>query len=123
MSQENSTQLLRVQVLTEGPVPIVVAAGEVDVLSVPLFDDALRRALDEDPPTIMVDLTRVVFLDSAGLAVLARAAQSCAGPPWVVPSPQARRPIEITGMTVMLRLFDSLAQALAVYAEHDRGSR
>ncbi|MEU0539878.1 STAS domain-containing protein [Nocardia sp. NPDC005978] len=120
MSRADSMQLLRVQVLTEAPIPIVVAAGEVDVLSVPLLDRALRQALAGDPPTIAVDLTRVVFLDSSGLAVLARSARACPQPPRVVASPQARRPIETTGMTVMLTLFDTLAQALAASLGQDQ---
>lgn len=87
---------------------VVDIDGEVDALTAP----ALRSALDEllvdpDDTVLVVDLTRVTFLASSGLAVLIAAAQSAAERKLrlqlVVGTRAVRRPLEITGVD---RLFD-----------------
>jgi anti-sigma B factor antagonist len=61
-----------VHTLHEGAV-VVEAHGELDVTSAPPFRTALQKAVDTGRPLVVVDLTHVSFLDSAGLAVVFRA--------------------------------------------------
>jgi anti-sigma B factor antagonist len=49
---------------------IVVVEGELDLSTAHWLDDALVRAGAADAATIVVDLARVDFIDSSGLAVL-----------------------------------------------------
>lgn len=49
---------------------VLQAQGALDVVSVPVFRSALREAVDEGRPLVVVDLQQVSFLDSAGLAVV-----------------------------------------------------
>ncbi len=49
--------------------PVVTAVGEIDMSNVGTFRDALTRASASAGP-IVVDLTGVEYLDSAGLTVL-----------------------------------------------------
>jgi len=49
--------------------PVVTAVGEIDMSNADTFRDALTRASAADG-RLVVDLTRVEYLDSAGLTVL-----------------------------------------------------
>lgn len=52
-------------------IPVILAFGEVDVSTAPVFRDALlSRVTGEDPACLIVDLRRVTFMDSEGLRVL-----------------------------------------------------
>jgi anti-sigma B factor antagonist len=51
----------------------VQAAGEVDTCTAPRLQDRLEAHLVPPTPEVVLDLTRVTFLDSAGLCVLALA--------------------------------------------------
>ncbi|MFE6863458.1 STAS domain-containing protein [Nocardia sp. NPDC057668] len=112
MNGTDPAQLLQVRTSTHGPIPVVTAAGEIDVLSAPLLERVIREVLKADPPTVVVDLSRVAFMGSAGLAVLAACAQECASPLRVVAGLAVQRPIQVTGMHSMLNLYDELAEAL-----------
>jgi len=52
---------------------VVVAIGEVDVFTAPQLDAELTRLTHEGRTSIVVDLSRVDFLDSTGLSVLVKA--------------------------------------------------
>ncbi|MGX1811485.1 STAS domain-containing protein [Nocardia sp. NPDC055321] len=110
MNGTDPTQLLEIQAHTHGQVHVVSATGEVDVLSAPLLERGIRQVLRADPPTVVVDLSRVAFLGSAGLAVLASCVQEC--PLHVVASPAVQRPIQVTGLHTVLQVHDTLAEAL-----------
>jgi anti-anti-sigma factor len=57
-----------------GAMRIVAVGGDVDIASAPEFEDALAHALDDDAAAgVVVDLTRVTFIDSTGLSALVRA--------------------------------------------------
>jgi anti-anti-sigma factor len=61
-------QMFRITSLREGHVVIHQVAGELDSLTAPQLSDALA---DTDPAAdLVVDLTEVPFLSSAGLSVL-----------------------------------------------------
>jgi anti-sigma B factor antagonist len=55
----------------DGPVATVMVAGEIDVASRPILDDAISGALaGEGTESVVVDLSGVRFLDSSGIAAL-----------------------------------------------------
>ncbi|MFD4460087.1 STAS domain-containing protein [Nocardia sp. NPDC058480] len=98
MNGTDPAQLLQVRTGTHGPIPVVTATGEVDVLSAPLLKRVIRQVLKADPPAVVVDLSRVAFMGSAGLAVQAACAQECASPLRVVAALAVQRPILVIGM-------------------------
>lgn len=49
---------------------IVELDGDVDLDSAPLIDDVVHSALTEGAPRVVIDLSRVTFLDSRGVRVL-----------------------------------------------------
>ena len=58
------------------PEPNVLALqGEIDLHESPRIKEALRRLLEENPRHVFVDLSRVTFIDSSGLALLIEALQ------------------------------------------------
>jgi anti-sigma B factor antagonist len=94
---------------------IVTVAGEIDVRTAPEVTAATQRALAERPATIVVDLSEVTFLGSAGLSVLLAAHRRAAPHSRVHIVATKRtvlRPIQLTGLEQELALFSSLEDAL-----------
>jgi len=99
---------------------VVVAAGEIDICTAPGLREALAEAVRRSD-RVIIDLTRVRFLDSTGMAVMVEAlgqdplrdtrALSLAGPAGVV-----ARALEVTGLTSMFRVYGSVEQAAGVVA-------
>ncbi|GIF08430.1 STAS domain-containing protein [Actinoplanes siamensis] len=50
--------------------PVLVAAGEIDMSNAERFTAALSEAITDRREPLVVDLTAVEYLDSAGLAAL-----------------------------------------------------
>ncbi|MEU7765774.1 STAS domain-containing protein [Nocardia sp. NPDC049190] len=113
MSAEGSPRALEVQARSAGDVLIVTVHGEIDMASAPQLQSALEQALLETPRTVVVDMSNVGFLGSAGLSVLL-AASEATGPGGlrVVPSDAARRPIEVTALDRLLTVFDTIEAAV-----------
>ncbi|SDX96976.1 anti-anti-sigma factor [Amycolatopsis xylanica] len=59
-------------------VTTVTARGEIDLISTPELENALRTALDaaRPPMTVVADLAGVTFLSSSGMSALIQAHQS-----------------------------------------------
>lgn len=78
------------------------AVGEIDMATVPSFDEALSAALDEEPESLMIDLSEVTFMDSSGLNALVRArnAMDDTNVEMVISgmSEQVRRLFEVSGL-------------------------
>ncbi len=49
---------------------VVRAVGELDIASAPALEDSLLHALEGGPPSIVLDLKGVTFIDPTGLRVL-----------------------------------------------------
>jgi anti-anti-sigma factor len=60
---------VRVDRLAEDLV-VMVGVGEVDSVTAPKLSTCLHRELEHQPITLVLDMTRVGFLDAAGLTVL-----------------------------------------------------
>lgn len=79
-------------------------SGEVDSANAHSLATAIEEALAQTPEAIVFDFERLRFIDSAGLAVLVRAASSVGAVRLRDPSPIVRRTIEATGLVDVLGL-------------------
>jgi anti-anti-sigma factor len=107
-------------------VAIVTVTGEVDMLTAPRLQRDLDAALDKHPAMLVVDLTDVSFLGSAGLAALIaleqRSGESCRLH-LVAPSAATRRPIQVTGLETTLAVFSTRDAALTDHRYQQRRLR
>jgi anti-sigma B factor antagonist len=99
-----------------GRVAVVAAAGELDMLTAPELRDAVQSALSKNPAGLIIDLSQVDFLGSAGMQVLMEAHNQTGGTETrfavVADGPATSRPLKITGITDLIDLFSSLDVAL-----------
>ncbi|KAA8889402.1 STAS domain-containing protein [Nocardia colli] len=116
-SRSAGTRLTIEQVVLDR-VTVLRASGEIDVLTAPHLDEAIDRALstDGDEPRcgVVVDLSAVTFLASAGLAVLAAGAQPRTGGQRlvIVANRSATiRPLQVTGLTDLLSVYSTVPEA------------
>ena len=98
-------------------VPVVAAPAEIDITNADGLRAALSQAAGNGPGTLVVDLTRTRFCDSAGMHALVDAhkrARAEGGQVLLAVSGAAvPRILEITGIDRVLPRFDSVAEALA----------
>jgi anti-anti-sigma factor len=96
---------------------VLMARGEVDMESAPVFGSAIEEALSLGVP-VVVDCSGVTFMDSSGLNVLMladRSADQHCSVQVQNPSPQVRRVLSLSGLGRML-----VADATAI--KEGRGS-
>jgi anti-sigma B factor antagonist len=97
---------------------VLEVAGEVDLDTAPQLHAAITDAIDRTSGgACIVDLTEVGYLGSAGLTVLLAStrhaeARSRSLPIVVDSNRTVIRPIELTGIDDVLRLFHSVDEAL-----------
>ena len=97
-------------------VQVVELAGEVDVDSVDELEAALAAASAGVRPRVCLDMSRLAFIDSTGLAAVIRAHLAVveAGGAFAVvaASGAVRRTLETTGLMEMLSVVDDRDAAL-----------
>jgi len=95
---------------------VLVVSGELDTLTAPELDEALRALVGAPERLLVVDLSGVSFLASSGLAVLIQAAHRAEDRDralhLVVTARAVRRPLEITGSDQLFVLHADLPSAL-----------
>jgi len=111
-------QLLTIDTATRAGAVIITVVGEVDLMTAPRLGASVRQALQQpfDGP-VVIDLSRVTFLDSSGLRALLEAHSQAdrAGEPLRIFVDHQRpviRPLEATGLDKVLMLYHSLDEAL-----------
>ena len=97
---------------------VLSVAGELDIATAPELRDRLEEAIDRVPQgTVVVDLLKVTFIDSTALGVLIgglKRSQSAGGSfRIVVAEPRILKIFEITGLTEVFSIFQTLAGATA----------
>jgi anti-anti-sigma factor len=78
---------------------ILQISGELDVASVEELREQIDAAIGQSTPTVVIDLVRLTFMDSTGIALLIRVANSVDETEVRNPSTAVRRVIEVTGLT------------------------
>ncbi|WIY01347.1 STAS domain-containing protein [Amycolatopsis mongoliensis] len=90
--------------------------GALDLALAPKLRQLAERAARLEPTALVIDLTGVTFLTSAGMAELVRAhrGRTVSAPLRVVAAGRiTMRPLELTRLTDELAIYPSLSEALA----------
>ena len=108
---------LRVETTTPREnVAIVSLTGEVDVYTSPRLKQEIVDLLNQGLTRIVVDTTKVEYLDSTGLGVLIgglkRARERDGDLRLICDSPRILRIFEITGLTKIFDIYRTEAEAL-----------
>ncbi|MCK0176123.1 STAS domain-containing protein [Mycolicibacterium sp. F2034L] len=103
-----------------GQIVVVRAAGAIDMVTAPPLLTAIRAAHAQRPKGVIVDLTEVEFLSSAGMQTLVTAHQEIveqARFAVVADGPGTSRPLKIMGLTDFIELFTTRDAALDTLSE------
>lgn len=118
MNADNSNhpQVITVTTSHTAEIRIVHVAGEVDMSSVEPMETAVLQELAAQPRGMVIDLLDVNFCGSSGLRVLLQARQQAdsahIGLRVVANAPAVLRVLEISGMTVLFDVRDSVSEAM-----------
>jgi anti-sigma B factor antagonist len=95
----------------EKELPIIALEGEVDVYTAPQLKQQIINILESGAKELVVDLTKVDYLDSTALGVLIgglkRMREVDGNMVLICPSPRIRRVFEITGLDKIFDIFNS----------------
>jgi anti-sigma B factor antagonist len=98
-------------------VPVIAASAEIDVCNGGILRAAILHTAAFGYATMVVDMSRTEFCDSAGLGVLVRAHKRALAEGGdlrlVVTTPAVLRILTLTGLDQALRLFTTVADAVA----------
>lgn len=101
----------------EGQFTVVVVNGEIDVYTAPILREKLVSLISAERFHIVVDMTKVSFLDSTGLGVLVgcmKRLRSHSGTLRLVcAESRILKVFSITGLTQVFPIFETLDEALA----------
>jgi anti-sigma B factor antagonist len=96
---------------------VLAVSGEVDVATVPRLREQLHGLVAQGSTQIVVDLDGVDFLDSTGLGVLVGALKRVRSNDGelslVCNQPRIRKVFEVTGLTKVFALYDSVDDAVS----------
>jgi anti-sigma B factor antagonist len=98
-------------------ISVVSVAGVVDMLTAPDLESAIAEAAKSSPSAVVVDMSAVEFLASAGMGVLIASQDELAGSSVklavVADGPATSRPLKLVGVTDVVDLYATLDEALA----------
>jgi anti-sigma B factor antagonist len=97
-------------------IAVLKVGGDIDLATVPTLEAAIDEALIAKPTGLVIDLSEVGFLASAGLQALV-ATHNNVSPSGhfavVANSAATSRPIQLTGLDEIFELYPTLGEALA----------
>jgi anti-sigma B factor antagonist len=99
---------------------VVSVSGTLDLLTAPQLTDSIETSLRKQPTVLIVDLSDVEFLASAGMSVLIEAHHAAAPDTRfavVADGPATSRPMKIIGLTDMVDLYPTLDEALSGFTD------
>jgi anti-sigma B factor antagonist len=92
----------------------VTVVGEVDTFTAPVLRSTLDSQLEQQPAELVIDLSGVQFLGSAGLAVLVETQKSARAREvslrLIATTRAVTRPLEVTGLIDLFTIADSPAR-------------
>jgi anti-sigma B factor antagonist len=100
----------------QGDVTIVEVIGNLDMAAAPVLAHHLGVALRRRPPVLVVDLTHVKFLTTAGMSILMEAHRTCQDSSMtfavVAEGPLTMRPMQLLGIDGLFPVHPTISAAL-----------
>jgi anti-sigma B factor antagonist len=118
--QDNAAPPLAVHIEESGVTSIVALSGELDLSTIPRMEAPLMEQVLQRR-AVLVDLTKVSFIDSSGIGVLIQAFNASNGIPMHVligPGSQVDRVFGIVGVAAAMPVFSDREPALAALARY-----
>ena len=110
-------QVIDLDVERKDDVVVVRVGGEVDMLTTPMLGSCLSEQLQSDPGMLVVDMRRVGFLGSSGLAALVTAREEAGTRDVTLRLVSAGhavlRPLTATGLAELFDIYPDLETALS----------
>lgn len=120
MEGDMGAPLLRLGVRLVNRTVVITAVGDIDIATAPTLRAELLRQVDADVDTVILDLSKVAFMDSSGLGVVIAAVNRTTSRgirfSVVCPAGKLRRIFEITGVATRVAMSDSLDMAMGAPA-------
>ncbi|MGY4102542.1 STAS domain-containing protein [Nocardia sp. R16R-3T] len=94
---------------------VLTVSGEVDLATAPALENTIEAILTGKPAALIIDLTGVSFLASAGMATLVAAHQRAGATTTIVvvaDGPATSRQLKMTSLDQVFALRTTLAEAL-----------
>jgi anti-sigma B factor antagonist len=95
---------------------VVAVSGDLDIATVPELAEAIQAAVRKEPAALIVDLSQVDFLASAGMSLLIAVHEEF-GPSGrfgvVADGPSTSRPLKMIGIDRVIDVYRSLEEALS----------
>lgn len=98
----------------DGRTAVISVSGVLDMLTSPQLEASITAALGKRPSAIIVDLSDVDFLASAGMGVLVAARDQAADVVKfgvVASGPATSRPLKLVGLAELIGLYSTLDEA------------
>ncbi|MCV7415542.1 STAS domain-containing protein [Mycolicibacterium litorale] len=99
---------------------VLTVSGDLDMLTAPTLAEAIRSAARHAPTALIVDLSTVQFLASAGMTLLVTTQEELAPSirfGVVADGPATSRPLRLVGVDRFVTLYRTLPDALVAVAE------
>lgn len=96
-------------------IAVLTVGGEIDLLTAPALQEAIDGVVAQGPPALVIDLSAVDFLASAGLKLLAATHEKISESAQfavVARGPATRRPMQLTGLDKIFSVYPTLDDAL-----------
>ena len=109
---------LTIEEFWTGRMVVVSVTGDLDILTTPQLDHAIRSAMRTEPTALIIDLTRVDFLASIGMNLLVATRDEIAPTTRfgvVADGPATSRPMKLIGIDTMIALDQTLGDALDAF--------
>jgi anti-anti-sigma factor len=102
LEREKGAQGTVERLLDSSGAAVIALTGEIDISNAQVIETELDRLIAHDVVDLVVDLSALQFMDSAGIAMLLRAITRVESVSIRNPSDVVRRILECTGLTGVL---------------------
>jgi anti-sigma B factor antagonist len=111
--------MVEISVSTKDNVTLVEVTGRIDSMNANQFGEALSAEIEEGRINIVLDLSGVAYMSSAGLreivAALKKVKRAAGDVRIARPSDRVREVLEMAGLDTILQIYDSQVEAVGSY--------
>ena len=98
-------------------IPVLDVVGEIDIYTTPQFKEAVSEAIDQNKPAIVINMTKVTYMDSSGFGTLLSATKRLRpldGALYLSGCNEAiQRMLQITRLNTIFGVYSTEEEALA----------